>query len=66
MRKFVCIVLASLMALSSIARSYSSDIVRIETPGWKMKMMVLQPKEASGPVPGILWIHGGGYVNGGL
>ena len=66
MRKFVCILLASLMALSSIARSYSSDIVRIETPGWKMKMMVLQPKEASGPVPGILWIHGGGYVNGGL
>lgn len=30
-----------------------------------MKMKVLKPKEASGPVPGILWIHGGGYMLGG-
>ena len=28
-------------------------------------MKVLQPKEADGPVPGILWIHGGGYITGG-
>ena len=27
-----------------------------------MKMKVLEPKEADGPVPGILWIHGGGYI----
>ena len=24
-----------------------------------------EPKEAEGPVPGILWIHGGGYITGG-
>ena len=40
--------------------------VRIQTPGGKMKMKFLEPGEASGPVPGILWIHGGGYMFGGI
>ena len=30
-----------------------------------MRMRVLQPKDSAGPVPGILWIHGGGYMIGG-
>lgn len=31
-----------------------------------MKMKVFSPKETSGPVPGVLWIHGGGFMVGGI
>ena len=37
---------------------------RIETPGGSMKVIILRPKKQEKPVPGILWIHGGGYVTG--
>ncbi|MBQ9593628.1 MAG: alpha/beta hydrolase [Lachnospiraceae bacterium] len=37
---------------------------RIETPAGEMKVIVLRPEGAQGPVPGILWIHGGGYMLG--
>ena len=30
-----------------------------------MKAKVLRPRDAESPVPGILWIHGGGYMTGG-
>jgi len=40
--------------------------VRIESSGYNMKMQVLQPKDPSGQAPGILWIHGGGYMLGGI
>lgn len=30
-----------------------------------VKLLVLQPEKKNGPVPGILWIHGGGYATGG-
>ncbi|MBP5522405.1 MAG: alpha/beta hydrolase [Bacteroidales bacterium] len=66
MRRIFCFLLANLLVISSVAKSYTSDVVRIDTPGGRMKMKVLQPKDASGPAPGILWIHGGGYVNGGF
>ena len=39
-------------------------IVRIPASGRKMKLIVLSPQENRGLVPGILWIHGGGYVTG--
>jgi acetyl esterase/lipase len=39
--------------------------VRIITENGKMKARVLQPQESEGPAPGILWIHGGGYMLGG-
>ena len=32
----------------------------IDTPGGKMKLIILRHGEG----PGILWIHGGGYVTG--
>ncbi len=38
---------------------------RIDSPDGTMKLTVLQPRDADGPVPGILWIHGGGYMTGG-
>ena len=46
-------------------KTLSSSTVRIANEGTKMRMRVLQPKEKKGPVPGILWIHGGGYMLGG-
>ena len=39
--------------------------MKIETPAGKMKVKVLSPTSAPNPVPGILWIHGGGYMMGG-
>ena len=41
-----------------------SEIKHIETSAGEMKLIVLHPEKAKGPVPGILWIHGGGYVSG--
>ena len=29
-----------------------------------MKLIILKPAEQNDPLPGILWIHGGGYVTG--
>ncbi len=48
-----------------MGKDLSSRVVRIDTQAGKMRMRVLQPKEADIPVPGILWIHGGGYMLGG-
>ena len=36
----------------------------IETSTGQMKLIILRPAEQNGLVPGILWIHGGGYVTG--
>ena len=30
----------------------------------RQKLIVLSPKQQAGPLPGILWIHGGGYMTG--
>ncbi|MBQ2157128.1 MAG: alpha/beta hydrolase, partial [Oscillospiraceae bacterium] len=38
--------------------------MKIEASGRKMELIILRPKEASGPLPGLLWIHGGGYATG--
>ena len=52
-------------------RELALRTVRIDTGGREMKMKVLEPKgandskEADGLIPGILWIHGGGYITGG-
>lgn len=32
--------------------------------GGSLKLLILRPGKTSGPVPGILWIHGGGYTTG--
>ncbi|MBR1435071.1 MAG: alpha/beta hydrolase [Bacteroidales bacterium] len=64
-KRFVCILLSCLFTVCCFGRPYKTRTVRIETPGGKMKMKVLEPKEGSGSAPGILWIHGGGYTLGG-
>lgn len=40
------------------------EVRRIEGPVGAMKCIILRPKEQTRPVPGILWIHGGGYATG--
>ena len=37
---------------------------RIDTPAGGMNAILMQPEKQNRPVPGILWIHGGGYVSG--
>ena len=36
----------------------------IETEYGQMKLLVLRPSKQTGPLPGLLWIHGGGYTLG--
>lgn len=66
MKRTRFILLSFLVTLSCHGKSYSTRTVRIESGGRLMKMKVYTPKEASGPVPGVLWIHGGGYMVGGI
>ena len=37
---------------------------RVQTSTGKMRVMILCPREAGDRVPGVLWIHGGGYATG--
>ncbi len=46
-------------------RNFRSRTVRIDTGDGSLKAIVLRPRESEGPLPGILWIHGGGYMLGG-
>ena len=41
-----------------------SETRYISTAAGKMKLVVLRPYGLNGPLPGILWIHGGGYALG--
>ena len=40
------------------------EIRRMPTPNGKRKLIILRPAGQMQPVPGILWIHGGGYMTG--
>ncbi len=59
------LLLLLLSLISGGGRSLASRTVRIDTEAGRMKARILRPKEADGPVPGILWFHGGGYMLGG-
>ena len=39
-------------------------IQRIPTKNGRIKLIILRPKDQQQPLPGILWIHGGGYLTG--
>ena len=41
-----------------------SRTVRIETEEGGIRGIILSPRHSAGKVPGILWIHGGGYISG--
>lgn len=40
------------------------EVRKIKVPWGSMKLIVLRPREAKNKVPGVLWIHGGGYYEG--
>ena len=72
--RLLSILTLSLLPVLAQGRELALRTVRIETGGREMRMKVLEPKgaqkpndpkEADGRVPGILWIHGGGYMTGG-
>ena len=65
MKTLLSLLLLLLSIISGGGRPLVSRTVHIDTGAGRMKARILRPKEADGPVPGILWIHGGGYMLGG-
>jgi acetyl esterase/lipase len=67
---------AARAAFSDLVAGMRSEIAGIETldiedrlvPGWEgnpdVGVRVYRPKESAGPVPGVLLIHGGGFIIG--
>ena len=46
-------------------KKFRTKILKIDSPGGKIKLLVLSPDYADvSPSPGVLWIHGGGYIAG--
>lgn len=43
---------------------YTAEKRMISTPDGEMMVRILRPKAADEPLPGLLWIHGGGYILG--
>lgn len=45
---------------------YKTEKVRISSDGEEMKMLILIPSDPArgSNRPGVLWIHGGGYITG--
>ncbi len=65
MKMLLSLLLLLLSLLTGGGKSLTSRTVKITTGAGTMKARVLQPKKADAPVPGVLWIHGGGYMLGG-
>lgn len=65
MKRLVTILTLVVLSLTCLGGNLSSRTVRIPTDTGRMKVKVLRPKQTDAPVPGILWIHGGGYMVGG-
>jgi len=50
-----------------MSRYYQSQSVQIPSTGRDIELLIFRPTKNAKPVeqtPGILWIHGGGYVTG--
>ena len=41
-----------------------AEYIRIPTTGKRLKLLIVRPEAMDGKRPGVLWIHGGGYVTG--
>ena len=65
MKRLVTILTLVVLSLTCLGGNLSSRTVRIPTDTGRMKVKLLQPKQTDAPVPGILWIHGGGFMVGG-
>jgi len=50
-----------------MGKYYKTEKIKIETTGRKISLLILRPTKNKKPkeqTPGILWIHGGGYITG--
>ena len=50
-----------------IVKSYTVEKRHIDSPGGKMKVLILRPTRSAKPAgetPAVLWLHGGGYAVG--
>ena len=47
-----------------MAQGYKTKTLKIATPNGSLRLLVLEPAAKIGPLPGVLWIHGGGYALG--
>lgn len=50
-----------------MSRYYKSEKVKIKSTGRDIELLIFRPVKNAKPkekTPGMLWIHGGGYVNG--
>ena len=47
-----------------MAKGHKTERIWIDGPDGPLELLVLKPDPTIGPVPGVLWIHGGGYVLG--
>lgn len=65
-RLFLLTALLLSASLSCPGQGLRAHSEYIASPGGRMRVKVLQPRSQDAPVPGILWIHGGGYETGGL
>ncbi len=45
-------------------RKYITKTVKIPSKRGKLKILILTPKKTAENVPGVLWMHGGGYAVG--
>lgn len=61
----VALSILSIPLLAYSGRNFRSRTERIGTEDGNVKALVLRPRDSEGPLPGILWIHGGGYMLGG-
>ena len=57
------------MLVLAYERTHRDGIMRssrciIDGPAGELGSIVLRPRDQTGPLPGILWIHGGGYMVG--
>ncbi len=44
--------------------NYRIEYRKIDVSAGRMRVLILKPKNASAKVPGVLWLHGGGYATG--
>lgn len=54
-----------LSLLTGGGKALTTNITHIPTDAGNMKVRILRPRKTEDPLPGILWIHGGGYITGG-
>lgn len=47
-----------------MGKNYYTEKRYIRTENGKIKLLIFVPKIRNGKVPGVLWIHGGGYMTG--